>query len=337
MSFREKTRQGLVLGLALVVIAAAWSIAGHGELARGKKVLVVTSYHEGYEWSEDIIATLREELPGAQFTVFHLDTKRNPGNGKEKGAQAWALYKSLQPDAVIAVADNAQTFFVVPYLRGKSSTPVIFCGVNDDASRYGYPAANVTGVLEKKQYRESFSFAQLVDPKIRAVGVLYRPSPSNSVNLAQIEKEKAGYTVDVITTIPVESMAEVRKALSDYGAAIDALLILNLTGITDDSGAKLEGREAIARITGETDLVTIGVSDWEVEAGALCGVVKTGEEQGVLAARQLLVFWEGVPISEIPIARNTGGRRVINMKTLRKLNIPLQPEIITGTTLISGK
>ena len=48
---------------------------------------------------------------------------------------------------VIAVDDNAQKYVIVPYFKG-TSLPVVFAAVNWDASAYGYPADNVTGMLE---------------------------------------------------------------------------------------------------------------------------------------------------------------------------------------------
>lgn len=312
------------------------SLAGQADLVKGKKVLIVASYHREYKWVEDIVRTLEHELAGADLTIFYMDTKRHLELAAEKAGEAFVLYQELQPDAVITIDDNAQAYFVVPYLKDKVKTPVIFCAVNDDAAKYGFPAGNVTGVLEKKHYRESIGFAQIVAPRIKTIGVMYHPSPSNQVNLAQIEKEKDRYSADVIATVPVNSVADVQKVLADYSAKVDAFILLNMTGIVDESNRQLEGHEVIALITGATDQVTIGASDWEVEAGALCGVIKSGEEQGALAAAQLFAHWEGKPIKDIPVTWNRNGQRYINLNTMKKLQIKLRPEMVIGTKIITG-
>lgn len=311
-------------------------LADHAKLVKGKKVLVVASYHREYKWTGDIVQALEKDLAGAELTVFNMDSKKHLEGAAEKAGEAFALYEKLVPDAVITIDDNAQAYFVVPYLKNKVATPVIFCGVNDDAAKYGFPADNVTGVLEKKHYRESISFAQTVDPKIKEIAVLYRPSPSNQVNLAQIENEKERYSAEIIATVAVNSVADVRKALDDYSTTVDAWMLLNMTGIVDENNQQLEGHDAIALIADATDLVTIGASDWEVEAGALCGVIKSGEEQAVLTASQLIAHWEGKPIKDIPVTWNRNGQRYINLKTLKKLQLALRPEMIIGTTIISG-
>jgi ABC-type uncharacterized transport system substrate-binding protein len=313
------------------------ALADRSELVKGKKVLVVASYHKEYEWVVDIVRTLEHELAGADLTVFYMDSKRNLNGAAEKAREAFALYQELQPDAVVTIDDNAQSYFVVPYLRDKVKTPVVFCGVNDNATKYGFPAGNVTGTLEKKHYRESISFAQIINPKIRTVAVLYHPGPSNKVNIAQIEKEKGSYSADVIASVAVNSVAEVYQALVDYSTNVDAFLLLNMTGIVDEGNNQLEGHDVIALIADATDLVTIGASDWEVEAGALCGVIKSGEEQGVLASSQLLSLWEGKTIKEVPVTQNRNGQRYINLKTMQKLQIKLRPEMIIGTKIITEK
>jgi len=307
------------------------------DAAMGKKVLVVASYHPEYKWVEDIVLALHKELAGAELTVFYMDSKRNLAGAEQKAQEAFRVYQELQPDAVITVDDNAQEYFVVPYLKDKVATPVIFCAVNDDATKYGFPAANVSGVLEKKHYRESISFAQLIKPNIRRVAVLYKDSPSNRVNLEQIEKEKNEYSAEIVATVGIEALADVRAAAAKLATEADALILLNMTGITDDNGRQMEGHDAIAAIVTQTNLVTIGASDWEVEAGALCGVIKAGEEQGSLAADMLLAHWAGKSLSELPLVWNKNGQRYLNITTLKKLGIQLAPEMIIGTRIISGK
>ncbi len=331
-------RGGCPLLLLFVVLGVLLSCAprSFSGVVRGGKVLVVASYHAGYNWEEQIISGLKQELPGVEWTVFYMDTKRNLAGASRKGAEAFRLYQEIRPDAVITLDDNAQDFFVVPYLREKVETPVIFCGVNDDASRYGFPAANVTGVLEKKHYRESISFAQFIEPSVRKVAVLYRPSPSNRVNLAQIEKEKGTYTAEIIAVAGVQTVAEAMRATAAFEADADALLLLNMSGLVDDDGNRVEGERVIRLITEKTNLVTIGVSSWEIAAGALAGVVKSGEEQGRLAAELLLAHWQGRGIDELPVTSNRNGRRSLNLATLNRLKIPLRPDIIVGTKIVPG-
>ena len=313
------------------------SFADSSELVKGKKVLIVASYHKGHRSTDDIVVVIERELAGAELTFFYMDTKKNLGKAEEKAREAFILFQKQQPDAVITIDDNAQFYFVVPYLKDKVSTPVIFCGVNDEATKYGFPASNVTGVLEKKHYRESIGFAQILDSKVKTITILYKPSPSNTINLEQIEKEKGNYSADIIGIVAVSSVADIRNAIAEYSAKVDAFLLLNMTGVVDDDNKQLEGHEAIVLVVDATDLVTIGASDWEVETGVLCGVIKSGEEQGGLAVIQLISYWEGKAIKDLPVIQNKNGQRYVNLKTMKKLQLKLRPEMIIGTKIISGQ
>ena len=63
-------------------------------------------------------------------------------------------------------------------------------------------------------------------------------------------------------------------------------------------------------------------------------MVKTGREQGETAARMVLDLFGGGKIGEIPITRNSNGRRAINVTTAERLGITLESDAILGSTLV---
>ncbi|MCK5705804.1 MAG: hypothetical protein KAI29_31860, partial [Cyclobacteriaceae bacterium] len=81
----------------------------------------------------------------------------------------------------------------------------------------------------------------------------------------------------------------------------------------------------------------IGGNRFHVEFGALCAVVKTGQEQGIVASEMLLKAIQGAAVSEIPITRNYEGKRVINVTVMEKLGITPRPIILLGTQLVKTK
>jgi hypothetical protein len=116
----------------------------------GKKVVWVDSYHSGYEWSDGIQAGIENVLQasGVELKIIHMDTKRNPDVSfcEAAGKSAKAEIEAFQPDVLIATDDNAQKCLVVPFYKG-GSLPVVFAGVKWRADAYGYPAANITGMV----------------------------------------------------------------------------------------------------------------------------------------------------------------------------------------------
>ena len=103
------------------------------------------------QWSSEVETGIRDALEGsgAELQVIRMDTKRNPGDGfgQQAGADALAAIEGVDPDLVIACDDNAQKYLVMPFLND-TDIPVVFCGVNWDASRYDFSTNNVTGVVE---------------------------------------------------------------------------------------------------------------------------------------------------------------------------------------------
>lgn len=325
--------------LAVVLVGAGlWAgfACGQAEAATRKKVLVVMSYHQGYEGEEEIARGLEASLPAAEFRYFYLNAKYDYPGGKRLAAEAFKIFQEYRPDAVVAVDDPAQEFLVVPYLREQVATPVVFCGVNFEAGKYHYPAGNVTGVVERKHYRESLAFARLVVPELRSVVVIYQDNPTNRQNLSQIEEEQAGYPLMIGGKYPVATLAELQVVLKRLEKTGEALLLLNLSGITNDQGVALDGGAVLQQVTAQAANPTIGSSSWEVKAGVLCGVTKSNAEQGSLVASLLHKIWGGTPISQLPLLQNCNGRRLVNLTTLKKLGLTLSPEAVVGSELFSA-
>ena len=134
-----------------VISIFSFCTASLSQSLAGKKVLFVDSYHEGYAWGDGIISGIKTVLEGSgvELKIFRMDTKRNGEKAfKESAAlKAKAEIEDFKPDVVIAGDDNASKYLVVPYYKD-ASLPFIFCGVNWDATGYGFPFKNVTGMLE---------------------------------------------------------------------------------------------------------------------------------------------------------------------------------------------
>ncbi|MEZ4485605.1 MAG: hypothetical protein R2864_13850, partial [Syntrophotaleaceae bacterium] len=143
-------RYGWVL-ILLPSLGLAASAPGTGLSFAGKKVLWVDSYHQAYEWSAGIETGIREGLQGSgvELRIVRMDSKRRSSEDQIRKAalKAKAEIEAYRPDLVIASDDNAVKHLVVPYLKD-TDLPVVFCGVNWDASIYGLPAGNVAGMVE---------------------------------------------------------------------------------------------------------------------------------------------------------------------------------------------
>jgi len=317
----------LFITLGLLVSTPAWS--------EPFKIMVVMSYEQDNPWCNEI----KEGIDGvleehAELTYFYMDTKTNLAGGPEKARQALALFERLQPNGVITVDDNAQSMFVVPFLKDKVDTPIFFCGANADAGDYGYPTRHISGTLERGHIRESIAFLKQLLAQLEQICFIAKASPSGEAPQRQVEEEQATYMARVERFDLIKSTREIKALGEIANKKCSAVYMDSLEGIVDEDARPLGNREILALFSAIYRGPIIGANRYHVEDGALSAVVKTGQEQGEIAAGMLLQALRGTPVSELPVTRNYQGRRFINVTTLEALRIRPRPIVLRGATLV---
>ncbi len=298
------------------------------------KVLVVMSYEKDNQWCKEIKEGIDSILSDtSDITYFYMDTKVNIEDGPIKAKEAYDLFQQIEPDGLITADDNAQSLFVLPYLKGRYNTPVMFCGVNAEAEQYGYPTTNVSGILERGHISESIAFAKQLVPSIRSVAFLAKESPSGNALLRQVQKESDKYLAKTSFHLisSIGDLLSIDKVLSEQS---DAIYVDSLEGVNDPAGNPLTTRDVIKILADQYNKPIIGANRYHVEQGALCAVVKTGQEQGRTAAEMLKKDMQGTPVEAIPVVQNFRGQRVINVTAMKALNLQVKPIVLLGATLI---
>lgn len=302
------------------------------------KVLVVMSYEQGNPWCMEIKMGIDSALANTcKITYTYMDTKVDLEGGRQKAKAAYSLFKKLQPDGVIAADDNAQSMFIVPYLKDKTKTPVMFCAVNDEADKYGYPASNVSGILERGNIRESIAFVKQLCPSVKTIGFLAKYSPSGEALIRQIKKESGTYLLNTTSFKLVSTLKALVTAAQEFKEQSDVLYTDSTEGIFDEKGNPMKNKDIISVLQKVFSKPIICGNYYQVEQGALCAVIKTGEEQGRTAAEMLLKTMQGTPVSEIPITQNQRGKRVINVTVMKRFNIKPKPIVLLGAKLVKTK
>jgi len=299
------------------------------------KVLTVMSYEIENPWCEEIKEGIDSVLgPYCEIEYFYMNTKNDYSGGIQKAKQAYALYQTYQPDGIICADDNAQSMFVVPFLKDKVKTPVMFCGVNETPEKYGYPASNVSGILERGHIMQSLAFAKQILPSIQSVGFIAKNSPSGQALLQQVNAESQSYLLNFSAFKMVKTVMELASIGKQLKSNCDIIYMDSMEGIVDNTGRPLENKEITKILTIAYDKPIIGANHYHVQQGALCAVVKTGQNQGSEAARMLLKAMQGTPISDIPITVNRHGKRVINISVMKSLGIHASRRAMIGAELI---
>ncbi|MEO5373917.1 MAG: ABC transporter substrate-binding protein [Alphaproteobacteria bacterium] len=299
------------------------------------KVLVVMSYEEENPWVREIREGIDSTLgTSGEITYFYMNTKVNRDGGPEKAREAYALFQKLKPDGVIAADDDAQTMFVVPYLKDKVTTPVMFNGVNAAAEKYGFPNSHVSGVLERAHVRESLAFIKQLMPAIQTVCFITNNVPAGLSLRTQVVEEKETYPAKANAFHLVNTTGELEALSGSLRTTCDALFVDSLEGITDGASTPLKNKDVLKVLSGMFSGPILGGNRYQVEQGAWAAVIKTGQEQGETSAEMLLKAMRGTPVASIPVVRNTRGQRVINVTAIESHGVALRPIVLRGATLI---
>lgn len=83
----------------------------------------ISSYHQGYAWSDELETSLRNILKDhCLIKQFNMDTKRNKDEGfiQQKAKEAKALIDKTQPAVVITSDDNAAKYVIAQYYNPNS-------------------------------------------------------------------------------------------------------------------------------------------------------------------------------------------------------------------------
>jgi len=318
-----------------MVIIAAIACAGIVPQAFACKVLVVMSYEADFPWDIEVKEGVEQAFAKeCEITYFYMDTKTNPEGGEQKAKEAYELYLQLQPDGVIASDDNAQSMFVVPYLKDKVKTPVMFCGVNAEPEKYGYPAANVSGILERINIKETLTFVQQLVPTVKTFGYMAKDSETGQANLRQFQAQIDLPAQFIASNLP-KTYEEAVSAVEALKQNCDALFLETFQGIPDKDGNVLTDKDVLpllAKNFGKPTMSPFAISSSSY--GVLCAVVRTGQEQGRVASEMLLKAINGTPIADLTVTQNQYGRRIINIETMQELGIKPNPAALRGVELV---
>lgn len=309
--------RALIGSLALLCILGAPAHAGGYE---GKRVLHVDSYHHGNEWNDRIADAVRDTLAGTgvELRIVHMDTKRNPSEAfkREAALRVKEVIETFRPDVVTASDDNASEYLIQAHYRD-AELPFVFCGLNWDASTYGFPYTNVTGMVEVSPIPQIIRLLRNYARGDR-IGYLTEDTETKRKELEYHER-LFGIAYDQIYL--VKTFAEWRDAYLRAQEEIDMLVILGIAAIEDfDHDAAQELAETRTRIPSGTDF------DWLMHFTML-GVGKVPEEQGRWAARAALKILDGVPPTRIPLAHNKEGRLYFNPKIAAQVGVRQFPPL----------
>jgi ABC-type uncharacterized transport system substrate-binding protein len=329
------------------------SVAAPDSDGAKSRILVISSYHREYLWSQDTNAGVTAALLDFGYldnsaqgeTFWHddyvesskavvrklwMDTKRRNRLSEiaDEVAQIVAEIERFGPDIIVLGDDNAANYVGNHYLD--TELPVVFWGINGTPMKYGLlesmerPGHNVTGIYQAGYLREGLVALKTLLPELDSFAVLSDDSPTGRSKAKEFTRwarrgELPLKLVDVVVTNEFETWKRRALELQD---SVDAFFVLNHNTLRTASGKPVEQFEA-----GRWYLTNIRKPDIAherhfVKEGILSAVEDSGYKQGYEAMRVAdRILRNGEDPAEIPVYAPEQGPLIINSERARSLGI----------------
>lgn len=316
--------------------------ANNNAAAQEKKVLYVDSYHRGYEWSDDIAKgvmlafraklndddTVDNSHSSVELKIFRMDTKRTPDEEHKENValKAKDIIDWWKPDVVITSDDNAAKYLLMTHYKN-ATLPFVFCGINFDASKYGLPYSNATGMVEVADYNGVVAAAKKY-AKGNKIGFI---STQRESDVAMGEYCKSIFGTDLVGLYYLANIKDWKEKFLSLQKDVDVLIVDNYAGIEGWQGQDVEN------FVFENIKIPLVTTNKHMMRYALIGHAKISEELGVYAAKTALDILNGKSPADIPLTTNKKIKLFLNMKIAKKLGITFPVNYISQAELFEGQ
>ena len=324
-------KRSIVFLLVILFFLSVFSFAS--------KVLVVSSYDKDYEWNRAIVESIENVFADTDVETkyYYMNTRlRTDEEWKVQAGQiALDIVNEWNPDVVIACDDNAQSYFV-KFIKDNKNIQIVFCGLNKDPEEYGYPTNNITGILEKPFPLDSLNFLSDIVPDIENIAFIGDDSSTTDGFIDYLNEENYGI-YKIHGYYKFKTIDQLTNAIKRLENSCDAFYLIRTIGIHDETGNIMDSKDVIKRIMEITDKPLLGLSDYIIQDGALCGVVPSPYEHGRLAAEiALQILQENKTAEDFKMITPENGEKLINVNSAIMEDISLPVNILNESDRIFG-
>ncbi len=301
------------------------------------KVLVLHSYHSGFQWTDDqnaaIITSLQSAYPEGDVFVEYMNTKRVALDVMSPMLrQNYAtLFRKAQPDVIIATDNNALDFLLTYGDELFPGVPVVFCGINNFDDYNLSNRRNYTGVREDFDTAATLDIALRFHPGTHTVAMIADVTESSQITLAIARKATTKY--GNIRFVELSGLSE--TALAEKLAKLEkGTIILLLSYYRSPEGSIFSVKDGTQLIQKQTQLPVYALWDFYMLPPVIGGKIVTGTLQGKAAAEIAIRILKGEKPETIP-PYSCPTSYYFNYDALQKFSIP--DSLIPADSIIAGK
>ncbi len=272
--YRRFCRRCRLLGVIIVLLAGALPLQAEASQAEGAKhfrILIVSSYHREYLWSQSTHAgvmaammrygyldgeqQVKEFTETDEVTSKHvilkklwMDTKRKSraSDIAEVTVEIMDEISKFKPDLVMLGDDNAANY--VGHQLLDTEIPVVFWGINGLPLKYGLidsmdrPGHNITGVWQAGYYREGLDLLKKLVPEAKTFAILACDSVTARANIKQLQglHRSGKLPLELVEVVSTNDFEEFKRQAMQLSKTVDAFFVLNHDTMRDSNGNHMD-------------------------------------------------------------------------------------------------
>lgn len=335
--------QGVVVGLV-----CAWLFitgAGAGDFAQAstfhtgipKKVLFLSSYHEGYRWTDDIIEGVSSVFgpEGSQIQVDfeYMDAKRRTSPDYLPSLSRFYMHKFRKNDYDLVLCADEPAFRFIKETGEVlfPEKPVVFCGLNHFEPGMLGRDGRMTGVVEFFDLRETLKLMDRLHPEARKVYVVNDDLPTGKSIGLELRKVIPDFPDFEFVSLEGLTMEEVRDRVSRLGP--DSL-VLFLVFFRDGAGSYFPYDESIRQVSQSSAVPVYGIWDFNLGHGIVGGKLTSGFAQGRMAGELGLKILRGRSPATLPVIREDANSFAFDDLQLKRFGLS-RKELPPGSRVIN--
>jgi PAS domain S-box-containing protein len=301
------------------------------------KVLILSTYHNGYQWSDDLITAIGERLknkhPDLQLYLEYMHSKRFTIDDNHHAL--YRIYKhrygNIQFDVLIAADDNA-LYFMRYYRELFNNSPIVFCSIRNIDPDTILNRNQITGVVERLDALPTIEVALSLHPAIRSIYVLGDRRSTHIIKRQVVGDLRRPLSPLEIISLSASQLKSIDLLESLGRLPSDAIVLVTSIFGSIENGEPLDKnlQEQICR----TSPVPVYALDTQwLGTGVVGGKMFSGKALGVVTAKIVLRLLDGQTTADIPIHTDSTSSYMFDYRQLQRFGIdvkrlPVQSEVI---------
>lgn len=304
-----------------------------------KRVLILNSYHSGYQWTDDqtrgAIDGLSASRTHVKVYIEYMGAKWvSDANYLEQLRKVFALkYRNVHFDAIIATDNDAFNFLKANRDSLFGKIPTVFSGVNHLNTEDLRGATLMTGMNETIDFTGNIDLVLRLHPKTKRVALI----TDTSITGKRIHQE-------LVEAIPRYKNRLQFTFLEDvnFGDLLESVsklppdtVILYTFFFKDKSGAVFDFDDSALAVSQTARVPIYGAWDFNLNHGIIGGDLLVGFDQGHLAGEMAARVLNGEDVDTIPIVWTSPHRYMFDYEQMQRFGIS-RIELPRGSVIINA-